>query len=167
MTSVLAALVLFGIGTWEHFHDGPLSSYIFLCLSVPLFWIGSYIAWTKKKQALDDERSSHGGPEISFSWAAVPPLNTRKTLCVENSGTVDAYEVKVRDIGINKAHCGARFPVIAKCPRGSVSQLSFELYGDKVPPTVKTISRWWFTHPTFRSSKKTVRGIMLLNFQSP
>jgi hypothetical protein len=134
LASVLAALASFGVGIWEHIHDKTVPSYVFLCLSVPLFWAGSYIAWTKKKQALDDEMSLHGGPEISFSWGAAPPLNTRKALFIENSGTVDAYEVRVGDIGLDKAHCGARFRSIAKCSRGSVHQLSFELYGDTVLP---------------------------------
>ena len=137
MTSVLAALASFVVGTWEHFHEKPVSSFIFACLSVLLFWTGSYKAWNKKQRELDHERSLHGGPEISFSWTAVPPLHTRKTLYLENTGTIDAYEVKVNDIGINKDHCGARFPVIAKCPRSSVSQLNFELYGDKVPQSHK------------------------------
>jgi hypothetical protein len=81
VASVLAAFVSVDIGTWEHFHDKPVSSYILLSLSVPLFWAGSFVAWSKKHHALDHEKSLHGGPEISFSWAAVPPLNTRKT-CV-------------------------------------------------------------------------------------
>ena len=95
IASLLAAAVSFGISVWDHLHDKPVSSLVFVCVTVPLFWMGSYIAWAKKRRQLEDEKSLHGGPEISLSWAAVPPLNTRKTLCVENSGTLDAYEVKV------------------------------------------------------------------------
>jgi hypothetical protein len=138
VASVLAAFVSFGIGTWEHFHDKPVSSYILLCLSVPLFWIGSYAAWTKKRQALDDEKALHGGPEISFGWGAIPPLNNRKTLLIENSGNVDAYELKIDDIGLNKTACAARFPVVPKCPRNSRQALQFELVGNSVPPNHKT-----------------------------
>jgi hypothetical protein len=133
MASWLAALVSFGIGIWEHFHGTPVSALILICLAVPLFWIGSYIAWAKKKRKLEHEQSLHGGPEISLSWDAVPPLNTRKTLFLENSGTIDAYQVKINDIGLNQTHCGARFPLIPKCQKGSRSAPSFELFGDGVP----------------------------------
>jgi hypothetical protein len=86
---------------------------------------------------LTHEQLLHGGPEISFAWGAIPPLNTRKGLFVENSGAVDAYEVRVADIGLNKAACAARFAVVPKCPKGSRELLRFYLIGSSVPPTHK------------------------------
>jgi hypothetical protein len=163
IASWLAALVSFGIGTWEHFHEKPISSFILICLSVPLFWIGSYIAWLKKKHALEEEKALRGGPELSFSWAAVPPLNTRKTLYLENSGTIDAYEVKIGDIGLNKAHCGARFPVIPKCQRGSLSTPYFELYGEAVPQHEKT-NLEMVVHASQSDFQKDAKGKFVVEF---
>lgn len=134
VASALAAAVSFGVSIWDHLHDKPASSLVFVCLTVPLFWIGSYIAWVRKKRELEHERSLHGGPEISFSWGAVPPTNRRKTLFLENTGSIDAYEVKISDIGLNKAHCAARFPIIPRCSKNSREALNFELIRDSVPP---------------------------------
>ncbi len=65
VTSMLAALVSLGIAVWEHSHDKPVSSFLFVCLSVPLFWIGSYVAWAKKKRALETETDkSEAAPDI-------------------------------------------------------------------------------------------------------
>ncbi|MGH9511474.1 MAG: hypothetical protein ACRD2U_05000 [Terriglobales bacterium] len=132
--SVLAAAVSFGISIWDHFHDKPVSSLVFVCLTVPLFWTGSYIAWIKKKQELENEKSLHDGPEISFSWPTIRPANTKRTLFLENTGPIDAYEVKISDFGLNRAHCAAQFPVISKCSKNSREALNFELIGDSVPP---------------------------------
>jgi hypothetical protein len=133
IASWVTALAMFAIAVWEHIHDKPVSAFILVCVTVPLFWIGSYFAWSKKKQALENERSSHDGPEISLSWPTTRPANTRAALFVENTGSVDAYEIKVSDIGINKTHCAARFHVIPKCPKNSRILLAFELVGDGVP----------------------------------
>src|SRR5437879_11768430 len=86
---------------------------------------------------VERERSLHGGPEISFGCGAVPPMNTRRTLFIENSGGTDAYEVKVGDIGLNKVVCAAQFPVIPKCACGSREPLKFELVGNSVPHSHK------------------------------
>ncbi|MFZ0815852.1 MAG: hypothetical protein WAM78_10050 [Candidatus Sulfotelmatobacter sp.] len=137
IASWAAALATFAIGIWEHTHDKPVSAFILICATVPLFWIGGYIAWTKKTRAFENERLLHGGPEISFGWGAIPPLNTRKTLFIENSGNIDAYELKVDDIGLNRTACAARFQVIPKCPRNSREALQFELVGNSVPPNHK------------------------------
>lgn len=133
LTSCSAAAILFCLAIWEHAHNKPVPTLVFFCLTVPLFWIGSFIAWLKKNEAFEIETALHGGPEISLSWAAVPPLNRQKTLFLENSGPIDAYEVKIGDIGLDKTHCRAQFPVIPKCPKGSVTPAAFQLYGDQVP----------------------------------
>ena len=137
ITSWAAGLAAFGIGIREHVQEKPVPALILVCLTVPLFWIGGYVAWVKKKHAFEREQSLHGGPEISFAWGAIQPLNTRKTLFIENGSNTDAYEVKVDDIGLNKVACAARFPVIPKCPKMSRQALDFELVGNSVPPNHK------------------------------
>jgi hypothetical protein len=57
--SELAALVAFFIGVWEHTHNSPLTAFLFLGCSVPLFWIGAFFAWRKKRDELESEKMSH------------------------------------------------------------------------------------------------------------
>ena len=65
LTSEVAALVFFGVGVWEHFHDRPITGYSFLVASVVLFCTGAYVAWLRKYRenvalsAKLDDRSTH------------------------------------------------------------------------------------------------------------
>jgi cbb3-type cytochrome oxidase subunit 3 len=92
-------------------------------------------AATAAKKELESEIARHGGPEISFSWGnrILQGTSTNKTLFIENTGEIDAYDVRISDVGINKQHCGARFPVIPKFQKDSRTELHFELFGDSVP----------------------------------
>lgn len=137
LASVAASAVSFGISIWEHFHDKPISSLVFVCLTALLFGVGCYRAWLRKNQEFECEKSSHGGPEISLSWPTIRPANTKPALFLENTGPIDAYEVKVNDIGINKSHSAARFPIVPKCSTNSCTRLDFVLCGDGVPPSHK------------------------------
>ena len=53
VASVSAALLVFGLALWEHAHDKPVSAFVFVCLSIPLFWVGSLVAWRKAAQEVD------------------------------------------------------------------------------------------------------------------
>jgi hypothetical protein len=53
LVSVVAAVVFFAIGIRDHAQDKPISAFVFVCLSVPLFWAGAYIAWSKKNSELN------------------------------------------------------------------------------------------------------------------
>lgn len=132
--SWVTAGALFAIALWEHLQDKSVAAFMFLCLTVPFFWAGGFVAWIKKKRAFETDRSLHGGPEVSLSWPTIRPASTKPTLFLENTGPIDAYEVKVSDIGINRTHCAARFSVVPKCPTNSRIQLDFVLCGDGVPP---------------------------------
>jgi hypothetical protein len=50
VASEVAALFTYGIGLWEHSHDRPIPAFVLLTISVPLFWIGAYVAWSKKRR---------------------------------------------------------------------------------------------------------------------
>jgi len=50
----LAAFVFFGIGVLEHVRKESVTAFVFLVLSVPLFWIGAYISWSMKADDLDN-----------------------------------------------------------------------------------------------------------------
>ena len=53
VASVVAAFLWFGVGLWEHADERSVSAFVFVCLSVPLFWVGAFLAWLKKSRALD------------------------------------------------------------------------------------------------------------------
>jgi|SRR5579862_7589102 len=137
---VTSGALIGALGIWQGLgHAVPHSVYWAVAL-VGLAAAG-YKAWEAENTkyitanaGLECERSLHGGPEISFMWGRVPPLNLKKTLLIENSGPVDAYEIKIDDIGLNPPACAARFPLIPKCPKGQSEALKFELIGNSVPP---------------------------------
>jgi len=65
MASVLAAIVSLGESLYEHYKDRPLSAYMLLVLSVGAFWLGTYRAWEKKADELDQEKARNAKPEIA------------------------------------------------------------------------------------------------------
>lgn len=76
LVSVVAAALAFGIGWWDHAHDKPISAFVFVCLSIPLFWVGAFLAWHKKRSELEQERARNARPdidgEILEAFIAVP-----------------------------------------------------------------------------------------------
>ncbi len=84
---------------------------------------------------IEQERQLHGGPELSFSWRgrSLAGGATGRTLYLENTGPQDAYDVRIKDVGLNIERCGARFRPIAKCEKGSVAELEFDLFGPNIP----------------------------------
>ena len=140
---VTSGALVGGLGIWQG--TGHVVSHgVYWAVVLAGLMGASYRAWAAEKvnhettrSELERERSLHGGPEISFGWGAAPPLNTRTTLIIENSGSTDAYEVKVGDIGLNKTVCAARFPIITKCSKGTREPLKFQLTGNSVPPNHK------------------------------
>jgi hypothetical protein len=65
VASELASLVFFLMSIVSASrYTAFLSAYVFLVISVPLFWIGAFIAWNKKATELDAEKSRNAKPEI-------------------------------------------------------------------------------------------------------
>jgi hypothetical protein len=54
LTSTLATLFVYLIGLYEHFQGNTIAASILLALTVPLFWIGAYISWSKKDDELNE-----------------------------------------------------------------------------------------------------------------
>ncbi len=50
VASEVAALSVFSVGVWEHFHDKAIPPFVLIVISVPLFWTGAYVAWRKKRE---------------------------------------------------------------------------------------------------------------------
>lgn len=58
MASELTGLVAFGIGLWEHSQDKALRGFVLVAISVPLFWMGAFVAWNRKRDQLREEQSA-------------------------------------------------------------------------------------------------------------
>jgi hypothetical protein len=91
------------------------------------------------RRDLQVEIARHGGPEVSLVWGyrKYSLSDANRTLFIQNGGDIDAYDVRVGDVGINTQHCGARFDVVPKLTRGTTEELKFELFGDSVPDNHK------------------------------
>jgi hypothetical protein len=64
VVSATAAFLAFIVGLWERFRDRPVSGFVFVGLSVPLFWFGAYLAWDKKRKELQDYADTAKAPLI-------------------------------------------------------------------------------------------------------
>jgi hypothetical protein len=51
MSSEAAAIVAYVFAIYEHSKEKPLTGWVFLVLSVILFWLGSFLAWSHKNNA--------------------------------------------------------------------------------------------------------------------
>jgi hypothetical protein len=92
VASVLAAFLFFGISLWEHAHDKPVSAFVFVCLSVPLFWLGAGLAWLKEHRQLeprlvigDPDYYSHNAPRLTHCYR-VPISNRSGAKTIRNVG---------------------------------------------------------------------------------
>lgn len=110
VASELAALVAFCIGVWEHIHDKPVSSFVFVGLSVLLFWLGAFAAWSRKKLALEAERDRQQQPDVGLIWdwsederKAKNLLGlTEKSILVHNRSGQYVYNVRIDSIGLHQ-----------------------------------------------------------------
>jgi hypothetical protein len=57
VASEVAALAVFSVGLWEHFHDKAVAPFVLIGISVPLFWAGAFVAWYKKRKDTIDLRA--------------------------------------------------------------------------------------------------------------
>ena len=104
MASWVAALVFFGIALWEHAANNPVSVFIFVCLSVPIFWLGSVIVALKQykraeglKSETERLRQRPEGPEIWLMWGGSQVLNDR-TLGIANINGGTARNVQLDEM---------------------------------------------------------------------
>src|SRR5450432_1064429 len=96
-TLVTSGAIIGALGVWQGLgHQLSPAVYwtialIGLVVAVYRVWLAEKVNYETAIADLEHEKSLHVGPEISFGWGAVPPLNTRRTLFIENSGNIDAY----------------------------------------------------------------------------
>jgi hypothetical protein len=130
---VLAALLAFGIGIWDHAHDKPLSAFVFVALSVPLFWFGACRAWLKECLKLDPKLTigdaayyTHNSPGLTHCYRL--PIGNRSEV-----QTIKKVGVQLIDIQPKPEYYpwGASLPLQWKDslkPQGSTER--FERYRD-------------------------------------
>ena len=53
LTSALTAFVLYVIALWEHARDKPITAFILLAATLPVFCAGAYMSWLKKAVQLE------------------------------------------------------------------------------------------------------------------
>lgn len=101
---MVAALVALVLGVWEHTTGVAVSPFLFLVVSVLLFWVGAYQAWAKKRSELLAEQDKHSGPDISATWGLpnhAGLLGLKPTLLIENNGEMAAFSVRVDPIQLH------------------------------------------------------------------
>jgi len=97
VASSFAAAFFLAIGIWEHAQNKSVASFTLVVLSVPLFWIGAYIAWRKKRHELAQEISKRVRPELTASFHVLgSPLVTM--LRLHNSSPSAAVNIEVEDV---------------------------------------------------------------------
>jgi hypothetical protein len=95
LTSMLAAGVSTAVGVWDHFHDKSVSGYIFFVLSLLLFYLGAFLAWSKKDSELSSEIAKRVRPDLTASFLAV---GFGVMLRLQNSSSSPAVGIRLTDI---------------------------------------------------------------------
>jgi hypothetical protein len=100
MTSTLAAFATFAISLYEHIQDKPLSAYLLVAITVPLFWIGAFIAWNKKRREVEDEITRRPRPQIVITQCAGGHGYDGQLAFSIINPSVPAVNVRVNDVRI-------------------------------------------------------------------
>jgi hypothetical protein len=96
VASVVAAFLFFGISLWERAHDKTVSAFVFLCLSVPLFWIGSLVAWNKKRKEVARLYKPADCPIVRIcDWGSMNNNQPPFGFFLQNYGLAAAHEVSL------------------------------------------------------------------------
>jgi hypothetical protein len=148
LTSLLAAFVCFGLTTWEHFHDKPVAGYVFLCISVVLFYIGAYLAWSKKDAELETLIANRAAPEVvvTCDWPALAshPTTLRRLLgrrlILKTLSDVAALDVEVQAIPLGE--WTAHFKMLPLLEQSAPKEV--ECYIERTEGPLATTSVWDF-----------------------
>jgi hypothetical protein len=100
--SVLAAFLFFGISLWEHAHGKSISAFGFLCLSIPLFWAGSLVAWNRKRKEVARLYKPNDCPIVRIcAWGSQnndqPPFG----FFLQNHGGGAAHELSLEQFRVS------------------------------------------------------------------
>jgi hypothetical protein len=94
VASEIGAVILYLVALWEHTQDRTVSFYLFMCVSVLLFWLGAFLAWSKQHSEVEIMRSK---------LAAIPKIKLAR----------EAFAVKLKEfihIRDDQAFCNKRSP---------------------------------------------------------
>jgi hypothetical protein len=68
VASGVAGLCFFLFGIWDRAHGGSISAFVFVVLSVPLFWVGAIMAYLKKSNELETVKKAREIPELYLQY---------------------------------------------------------------------------------------------------
>jgi hypothetical protein len=94
VASEIAAFIVFLIGIWEHFRDKSLTAFVFISISIPLFWIGAYLAWSKERYKLDELQRYKELPKLYLGHLGEKKSATFE-IFVQVEGSKKAFEVRI------------------------------------------------------------------------
>jgi hypothetical protein len=97
VASVLAAVVSFGFGIYEHIRGSSVSAWVLASVSVVIFWLGAYKAWGKKSRELSEEKGKHEGPTVNVEFDFNVRSSKKETLRL-SALNEPAFNVQVEGI---------------------------------------------------------------------
>lgn len=101
LVSMAAAIATLILSVWDRGHDKPASAYLFLFVSLMLFWIGAFLAWHKKYKECERLRRPADCPVIRISaWGTKSQNQTDPPFgfFLDNDGDGSAHEVMLENI---------------------------------------------------------------------
>lgn len=124
VASEIAALAVFAVGLWEHAHDKPLPGFIFVCVSIPLFWLGAYLAWLKKQEKVERLELERETPKLFLRYEETHDTSFDNSgFFVQVEGEKKAFDVNINSepvVGQSHKRIAMLWEVpkspIGKCP---------------------------------------------------
>jgi hypothetical protein len=118
IASVITAAVLFGIGLWEHYRDKSVPAFWFICLTIPLFWIGAYAAWLKKHKSVIALQMDREAPKVFLRYEQSHDSDFYNSgFFVQVEGEKKAFDVQINSepvVGQNHKRIAMRWEVPKK-----------------------------------------------------
>jgi hypothetical protein len=106
IASVSTAAIFFLIGLWEHSRDKSVPAFWFVCLTLPLFWIGAYVAWFKKQKMVVALQCSAGIPKVFLKYEQSHDTDFYHSgFFVQVEGERRAFDVSITsDVTVGRNH---------------------------------------------------------------
>lgn len=122
VASEIAAAATFVIGLVDHAKDRPLSGFIFVCLSVPLFWIGAYLAWLKTQEHVERMEGECEAPKPFLRYEENRNIHSvASEFFVQVEGDRNAFDVEITSeaaVATNHRRVGMQWEV----PTGAIGK---------------------------------------------
>lgn len=124
-------MVFLLVGIWEHVNGHFLSTFVFVCLAVLLFCIGTFVAWLRKHKELEELKKAGSIPELFLQYLPnIPNALIYSGFFLRTANERKASNVKISSedtVGDNHRKLGMKWespgspvgkdgvPVLVKC----------------------------------------------------